>query len=408
MSDSDSGILSIDSDATLILRDSSEEKEGSISATKVPGSFIVNHGTCIFESGKYEVQEIKNVEYGYGMIATSTDADLDANGNLKGKGVLIKGGSFRLGNVGKGSNGSPWLINVGGKNEGNVIVTGGTFNADIQNQYWIFEVEIPKEYALKDNGKGTYTIVDAVCYVNVQHKSGNWYTYPYGCETFEEALSKINWYVLKDDAFADDKLGDGETSEGTLISGYGNTITMFDECCIDDLRLDILDPNNQKEFNLVSEKGLYTLNGTTLSDKVHCSMLSGGNNICDYHVSSSNYSCLPGNCIKCHELINPAVEHSIDLNKKCIDQNCKKCGSLVIAEISHNYKIVDNHKVCSMCGHTVPLTMSGGTEGIISPDNKTTQNSSNQLEVSDIVTGTMVVIAVAILGMIIFDVVRKP
>ena len=61
-----------------------------------------------------------------------------------------------------------------------------------------------------------------------------------------------------------------------------------------------------------------------------------------------------------------------------------------------------------MCGHTVPLTMSGGIEGITSPDNKTTQNSSNQLEVSDIVTGTMVVIAVAILGMIIFDVVRKP
>ena len=62
----------------------------------------------------------------------------------------------------------------------------------------MYESEVQKEYALRNNGDGTYTIVDAVCYVNVQHKSSNWYTYQYGCETFEEALSLINWYKLKE------------------------------------------------------------------------------------------------------------------------------------------------------------------------------------------------------------------
>lgn len=103
--------------------------------------------------------------------------------------ITINGGNFYLGNVGTGSNGSPWLFNASGQNTQNIIVNGGTFNADIIHQYYPFEVMAPKEKALKNNGDGTWTMVDAVAYVEEFEWSSKWYTNYVGYATLEEAIA---------------------------------------------------------------------------------------------------------------------------------------------------------------------------------------------------------------------------
>ena len=380
------GLIKTENNAYLVLKDSSDAKNGKVYASDLDHSLVYNSSSCslIIESGIYHVNNLVDTT-GRGMIYTCCNAE-ESNGNLTG--LWIKGGTFILEDVGEDDNGSPWIISASGSNIYEVKITGGTFNDDVQNQYWKYESEVQKEYALRNNGNGTYTIVDAVCYVNVQHKSGKWYTYPYGCESFEEALEKISWY----------------TDDAGKSGGYGNTITMFDDCCINDLEI----PKGV-EFNLKSEGKLYALSNTDTSGlKVHFIPQDG--TTCTLHISSSSYDCKGGHCINagCGEYLPSVKDHSYDSSITCIEQECEKCGTKTNVSTDHDYEIIGSQKVCSMCGHTVPFTMSGGTEGITSSDNKTTQNSSNQLEVSDIVTGTMVVIAVAILGMIIFDVVRKP
>ena len=100
--------------------------------------------------------------------------------------VVVNGGNFYLGNVNTGANGSPWIFNVNGSNTGHVIVNGGTFNYDINHQYWAFEVHVDKALALKNNGDGTWTVVPAVAYVAEQN---NGYTRETGYATLKEAMS---------------------------------------------------------------------------------------------------------------------------------------------------------------------------------------------------------------------------
>ena len=107
------------------------------------------------------------------------------------KGAVVNGGYFYLTNVGLGSrgNGSPWIFNARGQQIRSVVVKGGTFNANVNAQYWVFEVEIDKTLALKDNGDGTWTVVEAAAYVNKQHWASAWYTRETGYATFEEAIA---------------------------------------------------------------------------------------------------------------------------------------------------------------------------------------------------------------------------
>ena len=118
------------------------------------------------------------------------DSMVYTNTNL---GVTINGGSFILDNVGTGANQSPWIFNTQGRNERKIIVNGGTFNADVFHQYWIFEVTAAKELALQYNEeKGTYTVVEAVAYVNEQHFADKWYTKNVGYATVEEAEAVVH------------------------------------------------------------------------------------------------------------------------------------------------------------------------------------------------------------------------
>jgi len=122
---------------------------------------------------------IKNGTY---HMNNSEDSIVYTNGSEI---VTVEDGTFKIDMVGTRKNGFPVIFNTQGSNQKNIIVTGGTYNSDINHQYWVFEVAVPKERALKDNGNGTWTVVDAVAYVG--EKEGN-YTHNVGYATLQEAL----------------------------------------------------------------------------------------------------------------------------------------------------------------------------------------------------------------------------
>ncbi len=132
--------------------------------------------------------------------------------------ITVNNGTFILGNVGTESNGSPWIFNASGQNTKNIIVNGGTFNDDVLHQYYPFEVVAPKERALRNNGNGTYTMVDAVAYVNEQEWSGGWYTNEIGYATFEEAVQAAN-----------DNSNVGATKSNKKNTAI-NTLTIISDC----------------------------------------------------------------------------------------------------------------------------------------------------------------------------------
>ena len=127
------------------------------------------------------------------------------------KTTWINGGTFYLGNLGKGpdGNGSPWIFNAKWSDANQIVVTGGTFNADIRNQHYEYEVYIPKDYVLHNNGDKTWTVVDAdthmVAYVAEKYKKyGGTHERNVGYTTVEEAVSNAG------------KHHDSQTSENTI------------------------------------------------------------------------------------------------------------------------------------------------------------------------------------------------
>ncbi len=127
------------------------------------------------------------VENGTYTLDKASDSLIYTGGN---EDVIINGGTFTLGNVGIGSNGSPWIFNAGGQNSSHVMVYGGTFNANVFNQYYRHEVQCDGESSITDNGNGTWTVArDAEAYVI--EKEGA-YGYEVGYNTFDAALAAIN------------------------------------------------------------------------------------------------------------------------------------------------------------------------------------------------------------------------
>ena len=141
-----------------------------------------NNGKLVIENGNFHMEDSED-----SMVYSSGDEV-----------VIVDGGTFILDAVGTGNNGSPWIFNCNGSNTKNVKVNGGTFNYDINHQYWAFEVLVPKDRALKNNGDGTWTVVDAVAYV--VENSGNY-------------ERKIGYATLAD----------------AVASEYGNNVTMLDD-----------------------------------------------------------------------------------------------------------------------------------------------------------------------------------
>ncbi len=181
-------VFCADTDGNLTLKDSSNGN-GSVSVTggesKTVYSLVIAYGGLVnIEGGNYSVDYMPE---GRGMIYGNVSDHSGADGSNVSKGANISGGNFTLGNVGTLANGSPWILATAGSNTGKYIfVTGGTYNADILHQHWIFEVVAPTNKALKNNGNGTYTIVDAVAFVKHHEYSG--YYSEIGYATLAEAF----------------------------------------------------------------------------------------------------------------------------------------------------------------------------------------------------------------------------
>ena len=181
-------VFCADTDGNLTLKDSSNGN-GLVSVTggesKTVYSLVIAYGGLVnIEGGNYSVDYMPE---GRGMIYGNVSDHSGADGSNVSKGANISGGNFTLGNVGTLANGSPWILATAGSNTGKYIfVTGGTYNADILHQHWIFEVVAPTNKALKNNGNGTYTIVDAVAFVKHHEYSG--YYSEIGYATLAEAF----------------------------------------------------------------------------------------------------------------------------------------------------------------------------------------------------------------------------
>ena len=158
-----------------------------------------NKGEMTIKSGNYELSAFEG-----GAMFFSTNSNM-----------LVEGGNFKQTTEG-------WMFNTLGNGVGNVItVTGGTFNryfiggeAFHENEW--NEVVIPSIYTLSDNGDGTWTVKNAVCY--------DTYT-GFGYETLAEAIAVTDSITLIADVAEDAAL----TKSITLELGgctYSGTVTL--------------------------------------------------------------------------------------------------------------------------------------------------------------------------------------
>ena len=199
-----SAIIWVHTGAKLTLTDSSKDKTGALEviATDANDDIKIENGkeTEIYRVNYMLLDYNSAVEDGeYSLIIDGGTYEFDcgkkAGAIVHSQGdetILVTGGTFRMDNTGQLANGSPWIFNTAGRNAGrSIIVEGGTFNADIVHQYYLFEVSVPKEKALVENPTGIWTMVDAVAYVNEEAKTDKWYTNEVGYATVEEAVSKL-------------------------------------------------------------------------------------------------------------------------------------------------------------------------------------------------------------------------
>ncbi len=100
--------------------------------------------------------------------------------------TIVEGGNFIIDNVATRSNGFPCIISAAGQNQNNILIKGGTYNYDINHQYWAFEVNVPETLALRNNNNDTWTVVPAEAYVVEQFHN---YKREVGYETLEEAFA---------------------------------------------------------------------------------------------------------------------------------------------------------------------------------------------------------------------------
>lgn len=234
------GIFSTSNGGHLTLKDSTNTGVVEVNAVNDENSadyvnvfaMIINlddSSSIVIESGTY-------------ILDRSVSAMIDTRSN---EGVIVNGGTFMLDNVFDPGlkNGQAWTFNAKGQNTRHVIVTGGTFPADIQHQYYPFEVSMAKELALQYNqATGMYTVVPAVAYVNEQEFSGRWYTNDVGYATMEEAYAaveppKTSWdgqvseqeYVTSLIADYYGSLSDAFSGDNVLTDSTGASVSVAEE-----------------------------------------------------------------------------------------------------------------------------------------------------------------------------------
>ena len=176
--------FAVDNDGSLTLKDS--VGEGSVEIT---GEFTMYSLLMAYEYGANNATKLI-VEGGSYYLEKAHDSLIFCGQRAEDL-VYIKGGTFKLGNVGVGENGKPWIFNVVGSGDGFANVTGGTFNADVNRQFWSSEVYIAKECYTVNNGDGTWTVEEgAEAYVYTGMVSGPYYAPKnVGYKTLAEAIA---------------------------------------------------------------------------------------------------------------------------------------------------------------------------------------------------------------------------
>jgi len=243
------GLFSTDNNGHLTLIDSDSEGEGKVEVVDNSDmSYVYAMVACYepgctvtIESGNYKMVEMKS-EKGVGLIFSAV-----------GENLTINGGTFSVMNIATLANDSPWIFNSNGDG---IKVNNGTFNFDINHQYYVNEVYVAKEKAVKKNDTATWwTINDAVAYVNEQETikgSSGWKVHEVGYATLEEAINTANVYdhktyteedkykdhiknapesiTLLKDCVLSSNIGEpvkiGETVIPLTINGEGKTITV--------------------------------------------------------------------------------------------------------------------------------------------------------------------------------------
>ena len=188
------GVFCTTNNGHLTLEDSSEGKTGSVigySGTQAQAFLDPNKGNTDYNYKFYSL--LVNYNDDCSIIINGGNYSIDYAGDSLGytscnEGLIVNGGTFKLGNLGGIRNGMPWIFNARGRNIRHVVVNGGSFCTDIQHQYYPFEVYVPRELALQKGKDGMYTIVDAVAYVTEREWSSAWYTNEVGYATLEEAI----------------------------------------------------------------------------------------------------------------------------------------------------------------------------------------------------------------------------
>lgn len=201
------------------------------------------------------------IENGTYHMDNSADSMVYTNGDEI---VTVKGGNWAIDQIGTRENGFPCIFNAQGSGDRSIIVTGGTFNADINHQHWGNEAVVDKTCYVVDNGDGTWTVKPgAVAYVDLGTLTGPYFVAKdFGFATLEEA------FAAADDGNTITLLADIELTAGVTVPA-DKTITL-------DLNgFDIIGkPNEAKAFSVINNKGDLTIEGS-------------GSVVCDHQLAGS-------------------------------------------------------------------------------------------------------------------------
>ena len=169
-------VVSVEDGASLTVKgEGSIDVDVNDATPKVAYMFLKrgNNGTLVIENGNFHMDDSED-----SMVYTSGDEV-----------VTVKGGTFILDAVGTSNNGSPWIFNANGQCAKSVIVQGGTFNFDVNHQYYSDEVYVSKEKALQKNDDNKWEVVDAVAYVEETCSFNKHNTRNVGYATLAEAVA---------------------------------------------------------------------------------------------------------------------------------------------------------------------------------------------------------------------------
>ncbi len=265
------GVFSTDNNGHLTI---SGNGTVDVTATGKVYSLFSNYNpgcSITIENGTYKLDKASNC-----LIHTAVSAN-EGEGNV---GVIVNGGNFYLGNVGTGSNGSPWIFNANENGERHVWVTGGTFNADVFHQHYAWEVQYPdNKSAIKNNGDDTWTVIDAVAYIG---RDLGGFTRKTGYATIADAI-----------AAAQD--GESVTLVEDITLNEGLTIAADDEIILDLCGKTVSYTSNVPGEDMITNKGNLTI--TDSSESKAGKLTYTNTDATASNVTVSTISCEPGSVL---------------------------------------------------------------------------------------------------------------